>query len=148
MLKLAADKADGAHPYFVPPEHTVVARSILGPDKILAPEQMVVLDTDRTRASRPPRAGMKVYMRLPNYINNLKQFGFTDTDAADGGSERLVDAIVVIGDVDAALARIQAHFDAGADHVCVQAYTGTERTGFPRAEWRALAPALVGLTRR
>src|SRR3954467_4186122 len=94
MLKLAAEKADGAHPYFVPVEHTVEAREILGPDPILAVEQMVVLDTDRSRALETARKGMKVYVRLPNYANNIKRFGFSDDDFADGGSERLVDAIV------------------------------------------------------
>ncbi len=145
MLKLAAEKADGAHPYFVPPEHTAIAREILGPDPILAPEQMVVLDTDRERGLATARAGMKVYMRLPNYINNLKQFGFTAEDAADGGSERLVDAIVVIGDVDAALARIQAHFDAGADHVCAQLFT-PDAAAVPDGAWRELAAGLAAQT--
>jgi probable F420-dependent oxidoreductase len=145
MLKLAADKADGAHPYFVPPEHTAIAREILGPDKILAPEQMVVLDTDRERGLATARAGMKVYMRLPNYINNLKQFGFTEEDATDGGSERMVDAIVVIGDVDAALARIQAHFDAGADHVCAQLFTA-DGAAVPEGAWRELAAGLAAPT--
>jgi probable F420-dependent oxidoreductase len=142
MLKLAAEHADGAHPYFVPPEHTALAREILGPDPILAPEQMVVLDTDRTRGLETARAGMKVYTRLPNYMNNLKQFGFSDDDVADGGSERLVDAIVVIGDVDAALARIQAHFDAGATHVCAQLFAADGAT-VPDGAWRELAAGLA-----
>ncbi len=100
MLKLSADHADGAHPYFVPVEHTAQAREIVGPDAILAPEQMVVLDTDRARALEIARKGMAVYLRAPNYVNNLKRLGFTDDDVADGGSERLVDAIVACGDVE------------------------------------------------
>jgi probable F420-dependent oxidoreductase len=99
MLKLSAEKADGAHPYFVPVEHTAQAREILGPDPILAVEQMIVLDTDRARALETARKGMAVYLRAPNYVNNLKRYGFGDEDFADGGSERLVDAIVATGDV-------------------------------------------------
>jgi probable F420-dependent oxidoreductase len=145
MLKLSAEHADGAHPYFVPVEHTAVAREILGPDPILAPEQMVVIDTDRGRALETARKGLAVYLRLPNYINNLKQFGFTEEDATDGGSERMVDAIVVIGDVDAALARIQAHFDAGANHVCAQLFTA-DGAAVPVGAWRELAAGLAAQT--
>jgi len=142
MLQLSAEKADGAHPYFVPVEHTATAREIIGPDAILAPEQMVVLDTDRTRALATGRAGMAVYLRAPNYVNNLRRAGFTDEDVADGGSERLVDAIVATGDAGAAAARVQAHFDAGADHVCVQVLEPDART-VPLAAWRELAAALL-----
>ena len=85
MLKLSAERADGAHPYFVPVEHTAQAREIVGPDAILAPEQMVVLETDRARALEIARKGMAVYLRAPNYVNNLKRLGFTDDDVADGG---------------------------------------------------------------
>src|SRR5947207_639368 len=120
MLRLAAEHADGAHPYFVPVEHTAQAREILGPDRILAPEQMVVLQTDRTKALEIARQGMAIYLRAPNYVNNLKRLGFTDDDVADGGSDRLVDAIVATGDAQAAIDRVRAHFDAGASHVCVQ----------------------------
>jgi probable F420-dependent oxidoreductase len=144
MLRLAADKADGAHPYFVPVEHTALAREILGPEPILAPEQMVVLDTDRTRAFETARKGMAIYLRAPNYVNNLKRLGFSDDDVSDGGSDRLVDAIVSCGDVDAAHQRVQAHFDAGASHVCVQVL-GDNPTAVPEAAWRDLAPALLSL---
>src|SRR5205823_7139743 len=113
MLRLSAERADGAHPYFVPVEHTAQAREILGPDPILAPEQMVVLETDRQRALDIARKGMAVYLRAPNYVNNLKRFGFTDDDVADGGSERLADAIVACGTVGDAVARVDAHFAAG-----------------------------------
>ena len=146
MLKLAAEKADGAHPYFVPVEHTVEARQILGPDPILAVEQMVVIDTDRERGLDTARKAMKVYARLPNYANNIKRFDFTDEDFADGGSERLVDAIVVIGDVDAAVARIQAHFDAGASHVCAQLLT-PDAAAVPTGAWSELAAGVAGMNR-
>ncbi|MEY2434492.1 MAG: hypothetical protein QOC92_4217 [Acidimicrobiaceae bacterium] len=143
MLRLSADRADGAHPYFVPVEHTATARDILGPEPILAPEQMVVLNTDRTEALEIARKGMAIYLRAPNYVNNLKRFGFTDDDVADGGSERLVDAIVATGDVDAAATRVQQHFDAGASHVSVQVL-GDNLTDVPEAAWRDLAAALTG----
>ncbi|GAC1316556.1 MAG: TIGR03620 family F420-dependent LLM class oxidoreductase [Acidimicrobiales bacterium] len=144
MLRLAADKADGAHPYFVPVEHTAQARDILGPDVILAPEQMVVIDDDRTRAAEIARKGMSVYLRAPNYVNNLKRHGFTDDDVADGGSDRLVDAIVACGGVDAARDRVKAHFDAGASHVCVQVL-GADPTAVPASGWQELASALGDL---
>ncbi|MCU1462903.1 MAG: class F420-dependent oxidoreductase [Acidimicrobiales bacterium] len=142
MLQLAGERAGGAHPYFVPVEHTARARQILGPGPILAPEQMVVLDTDRARARETARKGMAVYLRAPNYVNNLERFGFTDDDVADGGSDRLVDAIVACGDVDAARARVDQHFDAGASHVCVQVLQDDPRA-VPEAAWRDLAAALT-----
>lgn len=141
MLRLSAEKAAGAHPYFVPVEHTAQAREILGPDPILAPEQMVVLETDRSRALEIARAGMAVYLRAPNYLNNLRRLGFTDEDFEDGGSERLADAIVVSGTVDDALKRVEAHFDAGASHVSVQVLTG-DYTTVPDGQWAELAAAL------
>ncbi len=148
MLELARDRAAGAHPYLVTPEHTQVARAALGDGPALLPEQHVVLETDPDRARALAREGLSVYLQLPNYVNNWRRLGFTEDDFADGGSNRLVDHVVVWGDEATIATRVQAHFDAGADHVCVQAYTGAEANGFPRAEWRALAPALVGLTRR
>ena len=120
MLGLARDKADGAHPYFVPPAHTRQARTILGPGKILAPAQAVILETEPAKARTAAREYMKTYVpRLPNYKNNLLELGYTEMDFANGCSDRLVDDIVAWGDVDAIKARIQAHYDAGADHVCV-----------------------------
>jgi probable F420-dependent oxidoreductase len=142
MLRLSTEAADGAHPYFVPVEHTAQAREIIGPDAILAPEQMVVLDTDRSRALDTARTAMAVYLRAPNYLNNLKRLGFDDDDFADGGSERLVDAIVVTGDVDAAMARINAHFDAGASHVCVQLFDNGG-AAIPEDPWREIAAAIA-----
>jgi probable F420-dependent oxidoreductase len=144
MLRLAAERAAGAHPYFVPVEHTAAAREILGPDPILAPEQMVVIDTDPARARAVARKGMAVYLRAPNYVNNLKRFGFTDDDVADGGSDKLVDAIVAWGDIDAAVTRVQAHFDAGASHVCVQVLQD-DLGAMPDGAWRDLGAALAPL---
>ena len=120
MLALAAERASGAHPYFVPPEHTARAREILGKDKILAPEQKVLLCTHAAKARAVARAAMKIYAGLPNYQNSLKWLGYTDADFAGGCSDRLVDAIVAWGDEGAIRKRIQAHYDAGADHVCIQ----------------------------
>ncbi len=145
MLRLSAERADGAHPYFVPVEHTAQAREILGPDPILAPEQMVVLETDRQRALDIARKGMAVYLRAPNYVNNLKRLGFTDDDIAGGGSEGLVDAIVACGDVGTAVGRVNAHFDAGASHVSVQVLQ-EDSTSIPQGQWRDLASALNEVT--
>ena len=144
MLRLAGERADGAHPYFVPVEHTARAREILGPGPVLAPEQMVVLDHDRPHALEVARKGMALYLRAPNYVNNLRRFGFTDDDVADGGSERLVDAIVAIGGPDDATARVQAHFEAGASHVCVQVL-GDDPTAVPVKGWEELSAALARL---
>ncbi|WP_225277586.1 TIGR03620 family F420-dependent LLM class oxidoreductase [Nonomuraea glycinis] len=127
MLDLAAQRTQGAHPYFVPVEHTVRARAILGPDPILAPEQMVVLDTDPARARRTARRFMSLYLRLPNYVNNLLDLGWSDKDCADGGSDALVDAIVAWGEPEKIIDRVRAHLDAGADHVCIQPLTDTPR---------------------
>ncbi|MFN8559618.1 MAG: TIGR03620 family F420-dependent LLM class oxidoreductase [Dehalococcoidia bacterium] len=144
MLALAAARAAGAHPYFVPVEHTALARAALGAGPLLAPEQAVVLDTNPTTARATARAHMATYLRLPNYTNNLRRLGLGDADLADGGSDRLVDAIVAWGDVAAVAARVRAHLDAGADHVCVQAL-GVEPGDLPMARWTALAPALLAL---
>jgi probable F420-dependent oxidoreductase len=150
MLELARDRAGGAHPYLVTPEHTEVAREVLGEGAQLLPEQHVVLETDAARARAIARESIAMYLHLPEpatYVNNWRRLGFREEDFADGGSDRLIDHVVAWGDETTIAARVQEHFDAGADHVCVQAYTGPEQTGLPRAAWRALAPALVGLTR-
>jgi probable F420-dependent oxidoreductase len=120
MLALARDRADGAHPYFVPPTHTRQARQVLGAGKLLAPAQAVILETDPARARTAAREYMKTYVpRLPNYKNNLLELGYTEADFANGCSDRLVDDIVAWGDTATIRARIQAHYDAGADHVCI-----------------------------
>jgi probable F420-dependent oxidoreductase len=141
MLRLAADRSAGAHPYFVPVEHTVRARQTLGAGPLLAPEVTVVLERDPSKARAVARTFMATYLALPNYTNNLRTLGFGDDDLAGGGSDRLVDAVVGWGDVDAIAGRVRAHHDAGADHVCVQVASG--RNSFPLAEYRELAPALV-----
>ncbi|MBK9180635.1 MAG: LLM class F420-dependent oxidoreductase [Acidimicrobiales bacterium] len=143
MLALAGERAAGAHPYFVPVEHTVAARAVLGAGPLLAPEQAVVLEADPAEARRIARQHMQTYLGLPNYTNNLMRLGFTDDDLAGGGSDRLVDAIVAWGDVDAVVERVQAHHDAGADHVCLQVLPA-DPGGLPLQGWRDLAGALVG----
>ena len=142
VLRLARDRTLGAHPYLVTPEHTRIAREILGPDALLAPEQKVVIDTDpeRARAIGRPRVA-KPYLALSNYVANLRRLGWTDADFADGGSDDLIDALVAHGDAATAAARIRAHLDAGADHVPVQLVTAPDAD--PVADYRALAEQLV-----
>ena len=142
MLKLAAERASGAHPYFVPVEHTAFAREQLGQGPMLCPEQAVVLETDPEKARAVARSHMGTYLGLPNYTNNLRRLGWGDDDLGDGGSDKLVDAIVAWGDEDAIRSRVAAHHDAGADHVCVQVLTADPRE-LPMAQWRTLAPVLL-----
>jgi probable F420-dependent oxidoreductase len=141
MLGLAAERTRGAHPYFVPVEHTQRAREILGEGPWLCPEQMVVFESDPDKARAIARENMAIYLGLPNYQNNLRQFGYTDSDFADGGSDRLVDDITVWGDVDAIAARISAHHAAGADHVCIQPFRSDGRPGPDLRLLERLAPA-------
>jgi probable F420-dependent oxidoreductase len=143
MLKLAAEKTSGAHPYFVPVEHTRLAREILGPGPMLAPEQAVVLETDPTRARAIARGHTKAYLRLPNYVNNLRRLGYTEEDVTGGGSDRLVDDIVAWGELDQVRSRIRGHLEAGAGHVCVQVI-GEDPRALPMNEWKALAEQLLG----
>ena len=140
MLALSAT-VQGAHPYFVPPEHTVLAREALGPEPLLAVEQMVILDTNPETARALAKGDMTRYLALPNYANNLRRLGYTEEDLA-GPSDRLVDAIVAWGDEDAIKARVQAHLDAGADHVCVQ-HLVADRNVPPVDQWRRLAEILL-----
>jgi probable F420-dependent oxidoreductase len=142
MLELSRERSAGAHPYFVPVEHTTYAREILGPDALLAPEQAVLLETDPARARERARGHVGRYLQLPNYTNNLLRHGFGEDDLHDGGSDRLVDAIVAWGDEAAVAERVRAHHDAGADHVCIQV-VGVEGGAPPREAWRRLAPALL-----
>ena len=107
------------------------------------PEQPVVLETDPAKAATSRAGTSTIYLTLPNYVNNLRRIGFTDEDFADGGSDRLVDGIVAWGDEAAIARRVQDHFDAGADHVCVQVITPVGFEHLPREQWRALAPALT-----
>ena len=141
MLQLAATRANGAHPYFVTPDHTKLARDTMGADALLAPEQMVVLSTDRDDARRVARAGMKIYLGLPNYYNNLRRIVFDESDWSDGGSDRLVDAIVAWGDDEYVASRVREHHAAGADHVCVQILT--DSGAVPDEQIRRLAAVLL-----
>jgi probable F420-dependent oxidoreductase len=141
MLELARERTAGAHPYFVPPSHTAKARAILGPGPLLAPEQVVVLESDPARAREIARRHMVSYLRLPNYVNNLRALGYADADFAGGGSEQLVDAIVAWGDEDAIAGRVREHLDAGADHVAIQGYAETADAALAQLE--RLAPVLL-----
>jgi len=137
MLELARDRAQGAHPYLVTPEHTVRARAILGVGPLLAPEQAFVLESDPVRARTVAREHLKVYLTLPNYAENWRRSGFDEADVADGGSDRLVDALVAWGDESAVRERVEEHFAAGADHVALQPL-GED----PIGQLTRLAPAL------
>ena len=143
MLTLAAQRAQGAHSYFVPVEHTVIAREALGPDAQLLPEQAVVLETDPAAARAIAKRFMKTYLGLPNYTNNLRRVRWAEEDIT-GPSDRLVDAIVAWGSMDDVVARLRAHLDAGANHVCVQVLP-SEQGALPMAEWRSLAEAVTGI---
>jgi probable F420-dependent oxidoreductase len=144
MLELAAARADGAHPYFVPVEHTPFARKTLGAESCLAVEQTAVLSTDPEAARRIGRGFARHYLALPNYANNLRRLGWSDDDIANDGSDRLIDAVVAWGDVDSIVARVKAHLDAGADHVCVQ--LRADSSADPSiAGYRELAAGLLSL---
>jgi probable F420-dependent oxidoreductase len=141
MLALSAERTAGTHPYLVTPEHSRIAREAVGPGKLVAPEQTVVLETDPARARELGRGFLAGYLAMPNYTNNLRRLGFGDEDFADGGSDRLVDAVVAWGEPEAIAARVAEHRAAGADHVCIQV-AGVARGELPLAQWRALAPML------
>ena len=144
MLSLARARAGAAHPYLVPPEHTAAARQALGPGILLAPEQAVVLGTDPRLGRERARAFVNDYLALPNYVRNLRRLGFTDDDWHGQASDRLVDALVAHGDEEAIAARVRAHHDAGADHVCIYVFGGGDEA-LPLDAWRRLAPALTSL---
>jgi probable F420-dependent oxidoreductase len=140
MLDIAAEFADGAHPFLTTPEHTRLAREALGADRILAVEQAVVLGefaTGRILA----RDNLARFLAWPNYQRHLLRLGFSEDDFVDGGSDRIVDALYAIGGEDVVQRRVLEHFDAGADHVCIQVVADDgEATA---AAYRILAPALV-----
>ncbi len=121
MLGVAAERTAGTHPYHVAVQNTAAARAGVGPGRLVAPEVSVVLTSDVDAGRAVAREGLAGYLGLPNYTNNWLRAGLTQADLADGGSDRLVDALVAIGDLDAVAARVQEHRDAGADHVCLQA---------------------------
>ncbi|HEY2203608.1 MAG TPA: LLM class F420-dependent oxidoreductase [Pseudonocardia sp.] len=144
MLQLAGEKTDGAHTYFVTPEHTAKARGILGAEPLLCAEQAVVLESDPDAARAIGRTYTSFYLALPNYVHNLLELGFTEQDMADGGTDAVVDALVAWGDEDTIVARVKEHLDAGADHVAVQALP-KEKRGVPDGQWRQLAEPLLSL---
>jgi probable F420-dependent oxidoreductase len=141
MLAMARDRSAGAHPYLVTVEHTTLARDVLGPERLLAPEQAVVLETNPARARTIGRQHLAAYLQLTNYTNNWLRLGFTADDLAGGGSDRLVDGLVAWGTPEAIRNRIAEHHRAGADHVCIQVIT-EDGARLPRDEWRTLAAAL------
>ncbi len=140
MLELAAARTAGAHPYFVPVEHTAFARDILGPGPLLAPEVAVVLETDPVAARDLARGYASTYLGLPNYTQNLRTFGFGDEDIDGGGSDRLIDAVIPWGDAATIGAAVSAHHDAGANHVCIQVIG--DRQAFPFEGYVELANTL------
>ncbi|MER7717334.1 LLM class F420-dependent oxidoreductase [Streptomyces flaveolus] len=142
MLELSRDRAAGAIPYLVTPEHTAQARERLGEGPLLAPEFKVVLDSDPARARATARAYLAMYLQFPNYTQNFLRLGFTDADVADGGSDRLIDALFAWGDDDTIRTRITAFLDAGADHVALQVVEA-DTTPAPREGWRRLASLLA-----
>jgi probable F420-dependent oxidoreductase len=119
MLELAAAETHGTHTYFVPPEQTAMVRATIGPDKWICAEQAVMLETDAAKARAAARAYMAVYLQIPHYRNTLQAVGLGEGDFAEGGSDRLVDAIVAWGNRDKLRERIEAHYQAGATHVCI-----------------------------
>ena len=143
MLKLAAERGEGAHPYFTPVEHTAFARETMGAGPLLAPELAVVLNEEPSVAKEIASKYMTTYTRLPNYANNLKRFGYSDEEIT-GHADRLMDAIVPRGSMDVIVGRIREHLDAGADHVCVQVLTATPGV-LPMKQWQELADAVKGL---
>jgi probable F420-dependent oxidoreductase len=142
MLKLAAERTQGVHPYNVTPEHTAQARAIVGPGKLVATELAVAVTDDPATARAAGRAHLAIYLGLPNYVNNLRRLGFGDEDFADGGSDRLVDGLVAWGTSAQIAARVREYHDAGADHVCLQVLV--DRGGpAPVGQWRELAGAVL-----
>lgn len=140
MLRLSAERALGAHSYFVPVEHTRAARELVGESALIAPELACVVDPDADRARSTARTYAAMYLGLSNYTSSLRNYGFTEHDLADGGSDRLIDAIIPHGTADEIASAARGHLDAGADHVCLQT-VGV--AGIPHEEWRALASALA-----
>jgi probable F420-dependent oxidoreductase len=141
MLQLSAERADGAHPYNTTPKHTAQARELLGPGPYLCPEQAVVLETDPAKARVIARKFRAIYLTLPNYTNNWLRLGFEEADFTNGGSDRLIDAVIAWGDLKAVMNRIHEHHSAGADHVCVQVLTDDPKA-LPFREYRELASAM------
>jgi probable F420-dependent oxidoreductase len=136
MLELAREATDGAHPYFVSPDHTAMAKEILGPDRMLCVEQKIVLEADPAKARELARPVAGIYLGLPNYRNNWLRMGLSESDLDNGGSDKFIDATFAWGSLDAIKARIQEHFDAGATHVCIQPVNPNGQFG--DLHWEAL----------
>jgi len=139
MLELSAREASGALPYLVTAEHTARARGILGAGPLLVPELKVALTNDVAKGREIARGHLEIYLGFPNYLNSLRTLGFDDADFADGGSDKLVDGTVAVGDENVVDEWVRRHLDAGADQVAIQVLNDP----LPRAEWRVLA----GLTK-
>lgn len=135
VLRLAAERSAGAHPYLTTPEHTATARELIGPSVFLAPEHKVVLTTDAVAAREAGREAVGFYLRLSNYVNNWRRLGFTERDVRPPGSDRLIDAVVAHGTAEQVAARLGEHLAAGADQVTIQVLGG----------WQALLPTLTEL---
>ena len=145
MAALGARRAAGLHPFLVTPDYSARVRARIGAGPVIAPHQAVVLDTDPARARAAARDGIGMVIGFPAYQNNLRRLGFTDDDLVPGGSDRLIDAVVAWGTVDDIRRRVQAHLDAGADHVALHVLGG--RGDLPLPQWRQLAellPSAVG----
>jgi probable F420-dependent oxidoreductase len=144
MLELARDRTAGAHPYLVTPEHSAVARKALGPGKLLAPEQGVIIADDPAQARALGRAALARYATMANYTNSWRRLGFDEADISSI-SDRLIDGLFAWGGVERTVERVNAHLAAGADHVCLQVITGAKSGDFGplRAAWRELAAALL-----
>jgi len=140
MLQLARERSLGAHPYFTPLEHTRIARDTIGPEPLLAVEVAVVVEPDDEAAREHARAYAATYLAASNYTRNLERLGFTERDLADGGSDRLIDAVIPHGQAGAVAEAVRAHLDAGADHVCVQPLG---HGAMPVDDYRALARELL-----
>jgi probable F420-dependent oxidoreductase len=140
MLDLVAERSLGTHPYFTTPEHTAFARERVGAGVLVAPELTVVVESDPETARKAGREFAKTYLRLRNYTSNLLRFGFTEDDIANGGSDRLIDAVIPHGSAEEIAEAVRAHLDAGADHVCVQP---VGHGGEPIEDYRALARILI-----
>ena len=143
-LEAARELTAGALPYLVPPQHTRDARAILGPDRLLIPEQKVFLGTDPAHAREVARSRTTPYLSLPNYTTMLRRYGLTDEDLTGEGSDHYVDTAVIWGDADAVRSGVNAHLTAGADHVAVQVLSADRSPHLPLAEWREVAKALIG----
>jgi probable F420-dependent oxidoreductase len=143
MLRLARDRALGAHTYFVPVAHTAHARSVLGPEPVLAVELTAIREPEPSRARHLARAWARDYLALPNYANNLRRMGFTDDDVDGDGSDRLIDGTIAWGDAETVATRVREHLEAGADHVCVQ-FIAADEADLCLPAYAELAAILLG----